>query len=480
MKTRLFNFNEFEQTVYESNNYINDEAFSFLTEEEEKAVVPPATPEEDVVVDPETGKPKSVKSILTLFTKVDKKNKEEVSENEDLWEEAGKPVVNTLKIVKLGEQSDRVKVIQEALKINANGIFDKATLVAVKKFQKDNALKVDGKVGPQTYGKMLEVTMNDKSEIEKAMEEFKKLASKGSQEVNVIITDPRFYELFERVTTINVNGKIYVILVPKKDAKEKAEKMKADGFIKSGFEWLLKAAEFVGKAIIYTTAGVFAVALGVASAMISGAASIIGAAAKGAISVVGDVLSGLAQVAEFAYAKTAEAMSAVAEAGEKYWKGFVQLCAKTWTAAKDTAAKACMAFLGAVGSVVKAAGTALLTIGKVALGVAVLATEAVVVGIKAAIGTAASAADAAVKGVKWLAKKGEEAAKAVADLAKKGYQAAVDATKAAGEAVLAGIAWAGDAVTNAIGAGLKAAGAALTAAGGWMEGLIQESEDLAY
>lgn len=476
MRTRLFSFNEFEQTVYESNNYINDEAFSFLTEEEEKAVTPPATPEEETVIDPATGKPKSIKSILSLFTKIDKENKEQVAESEEEIQEAE---VNTLKIVKLGEQSDRVKKIQEALKINQSGIFDKATLVAVKTFQKENGLKVDGKVGPQTYGKMLEITLGDKAEAEKALEEFKKMGTKGSQEVNVIITDPRFYELFEKVTTINIEGKIYVILVPKKDALEKAQKMKADGFIKSGFEWLLKAAEFVGKAVIYTAAGVVSVALGVASAMISGAMSIIGAAAKGTISVVGDILSGLAQIAEFAYKKTAEAMSAVVAGAQNYWKGFVQTCSKAWVKTKENAAKACMAFLGAVGSVVKAAGTALLFVGQVALGVAVLATEAVVAGIKAAIGGAKSAAEAAVAGVKWLAKKGAEAAKEVADLAKRGYQAAVDATKAAGAAVVAGLAWAGDAVTNAIGAGMKAAGAAMTAAGQWLEDLF-EGEEFAY
>jgi hypothetical protein len=326
---------------------------------------------------------------------------------------------------------------------------------------------------------MLELTISDKSEIEKAMEEFKKLAPKGSEAVNVIITDPRFYEMFEKVTTINVNGKIYVILVPKEGAKEKAEKMKADGFIKSGFEWLLKVAEFVGKAVVYTSVGITAVALGVASAMISGAASIIGAVAKGAVSVIGDVLSGLAQVAEFAYTKTAEAMSAVVDTAEELWKGFANLCAKTWNNVKNNAAKACTAFLGAVGSIAKTIGKAIVFLGAVTIGIVVGVTEIVVKGIKAAIGAATSAADAAVKGVKWLAKKGEEAAKAVADLARKGYQQAVAATKAAGQAVLAGMKWAGDAVTNVIGAGLKAAGAALTAAGQWMEDLF-ESEDFAY
>lgn len=480
MKTRLFSFNEFEKAIYESNNYINNEAFSFLTEEEEgKAVVPPATSEEEVVVDPKTGKPKSIESILTLFTKLEKENKEAVLENEDLWEEAGKPTVNTLKIVKLGEKSDRVKVIQEALKINPNGVFDKVTYAAVVKFQKENGLKVDGKVGPQTYGKILELTMDDKSEIEKAMEEFKKMTPKGSNEVSIIMTDPRFYEMFEKVTAVNIGGTIYVILVPKKDAKEKAEKMKAEGFIKSGFEWLLKAAEFAGKAIVYTAAGVFSVALGVASAMVSGAASVIGAVAKGTISVVGDILTGLAQVAEFAYTKTTEAMSKVVAGAQNFWRGFVSVCAKTWAKTKENAAKASMAFLGAVGSVVKAVGTAVAFLGTVAIGAVVLAVKGVVAGIEAAIGAAKSASDAAVAGVKWLAKKGEEAAKAVADLAKKGYQAAVAATQAAGNVVLSGMAWAGDAVTNAIGNGLKVAGAALTAAGEWMEGLF-ESEGFAY
>ena len=58
-------------------------------------------------------------------------------------------------VAKLGTKGDTIKAIQQDLKalgykVSTDGVFGKETEAAVKKFQKDNGLQVDGKVGNQT------------------------------------------------------------------------------------------------------------------------------------------------------------------------------------------------------------------------------------------------------------------------------------------------------------------------------------------
>lgn len=53
-------------------------------------------------------------------------------------------------IVKRGSKGDAVKVIQERLEVEANGIFDSQIEAAVKTFQRSKGLKIDGIVGPIT------------------------------------------------------------------------------------------------------------------------------------------------------------------------------------------------------------------------------------------------------------------------------------------------------------------------------------------
>ena len=54
-------------------------------------------------------------------------------------------------ILKLGNRSDYVKELQEALGIWVDGDFGPKTEKAVKQFQKENELTVDGIVGPATW-----------------------------------------------------------------------------------------------------------------------------------------------------------------------------------------------------------------------------------------------------------------------------------------------------------------------------------------
>ena len=54
-------------------------------------------------------------------------------------------------LLKKGSKGQEVKQLQSALGIGADGVFGSGTEAAVKKFQKDNGLDVDGMVGNRTW-----------------------------------------------------------------------------------------------------------------------------------------------------------------------------------------------------------------------------------------------------------------------------------------------------------------------------------------
>ena len=59
-------------------------------------------------------------------------------------------------ILKKGSKGDKVRQLQLALGITADGIFGSATESAVKKFQKEHGLFTDGIVGPKTMDMLSE------------------------------------------------------------------------------------------------------------------------------------------------------------------------------------------------------------------------------------------------------------------------------------------------------------------------------------
>ncbi|MCM1217040.1 MAG: peptidoglycan-binding protein [Lachnospiraceae bacterium] len=59
-------------------------------------------------------------------------------------------------LLKKGSKGEDVKTLQKLLGVDVDGIFGSKTEAAVKEFQQKNKLKVDGKVGPETWGKLLE------------------------------------------------------------------------------------------------------------------------------------------------------------------------------------------------------------------------------------------------------------------------------------------------------------------------------------
>lgn len=77
---------------------------------------------------------------------------------------AGPKTLNSAPLLKSGSKGGTVVVLQERLKTlgyyksNPTGTFDKTTLEAVKKFQKDKKLSVDGIVGKNTWSKLLNLS----------------------------------------------------------------------------------------------------------------------------------------------------------------------------------------------------------------------------------------------------------------------------------------------------------------------------------
>ena len=73
-------------------------------------------------------------------------------------------------VYKRGSIGEQVKQIQKALGIKVDGIFGKGTEDAVKKFQGENYLTADGKVGPKTMKILMEKMDTDLSVIIKPKE----------------------------------------------------------------------------------------------------------------------------------------------------------------------------------------------------------------------------------------------------------------------------------------------------------------------
>ena len=74
------------------------------------------------------------------------------------WLSCGKPQYSNHstawpgKLLVLGSHNDAVRRMQKKLDISADGIFGKKTLAAVKDFQHDHKLTVDGQAGLKTWG----------------------------------------------------------------------------------------------------------------------------------------------------------------------------------------------------------------------------------------------------------------------------------------------------------------------------------------
>jgi peptidoglycan hydrolase-like protein with peptidoglycan-binding domain len=422
----MLSFSEFEG-LYESYGLNTAEGYQNLMLME--AEIPPATPAKALAVPTKTAdaeKKETVEDIFAIFKKLDNKAEGNQSISEETPAGTTKAPVNEFKLIRFGEESGRVKILQKSLGIKETGEFDKATLTAVKKFQKDNGLRVDGLVGPQTYTKILEIIqkITDKAKID---EEIAKIVNLS---IN-LIEDPRYYGIFESTTIVTINNKTYIICVPAKDASQKVEGLKKEGAIGSGFEWIEQAGQAVGKAIAYTLLGPVVLTMAVAKGIISAGHTVMNYVAEGAANVFSSVVHGLGQVASWVLHAPQVAWNTVKATGEALFSGFCTLAA---TAVKGVqkAGEALVAVASAIGTGIKSAVGATAELVKKAGQVAWGAIKTVGQGVIKAWQGLAAAEKAGMDALKSAVKTGVTY---LANTAKTVYNGAKTVVKAVGNAI---------------------------------------------
>jgi peptidoglycan hydrolase-like protein with peptidoglycan-binding domain len=380
---------------------------------------------------------------------------------------------NTLKIAKMGEESDRVKEIQKTLGLEPTGKFDKATKAAVEAFQteqkKSNSeIIVDGKVGVQTFGLLLKVKkgLTDESEIEKQLEAFRKA---GKNVISVgkgksIALDPRFYDVFERIEIITNNGTTYVVATPKSDAAEKVEGLKKDNLIGAGFEWLLAAPLAVGKALVYTAVGVTVIGLEVSKAMVNGAIAAGAYVGEKVMSLASNVFYGIGQVAKWANSAASNVWANVkqgANAALGVWKGFTNKAKEVLKASGE----GILAFAASVSASFTKASQAFRSFTHQAI---------------MSVGKALNYAWEKTKDLGSLVKSGltkiGDGVKAIVNKVQTAYTAVVDRAKSITNAVVGGIKSAGQGVINVAKSAVGVVGSTFTAFGNWLTGLSESLE----
>ena len=404
---QVLNFNEFER-LYESYN------FDFINEAADVLFTP-----DDLTVDPA-----ELETVLAPEGATGAKPVEEALDTK-----AFSPI-------KVGEKSDRVKQLQKDLKLPAkeqDGVFGKGTEDKVKKFQGDNKLTIDGKVGVQTLRKMLELN-GDKNAEATITTKYKYTDVKTAAQATAVKIDPALLELFD-VTLVSNGTEQFVVMVPKKNIAEKAKTLDAKF---KGLEWLKAAARAVGTggmALIYTATGVTLVTLAYAKAIISA----LGSAAKfvvgGAVYVIGAVVQGLQTVANWAAKQGKAAYQTVSKAFDELFTRFCNGFAKV----AKSSVQAYTAFM-----------TGLQTAGFVLTGMALKAFKAISkqlsAGIKVIVDGAKDAAAFIKAGMDSIAKQGAEALASfkkevqagwatVTTTTQKAWNGAKTAVKASGEAV---------------------------------------------
>lgn len=405
---QVLKFNEFER-LYESYdfNFINEAADVLFTPDD--LTVDPAELEASLAPEGATG----AKPV----------------------EEALDP--KTFSPIKVGEKSDRVKQLQKDLKLSAkeqDGVFGKGTEDKVKKFQSDNKLTVDGKVGVQTLRKMLELN-GDKNAEATITTKYKYTDVKTAAQATAVKIDPALLELFD-VTLVSNGTEQFVIMVPKKNIAEKAKNLKAKF---KGLEWLeaaVRAVSTSGMALIYTATGVTLLTLAAAKAMISSLASAAKFIVGGAAYVIGAVVQGLQTVANWAAKQGKAAYQTVSKAFDELFTRFCNGFAKIAKASTQ----AFTAFM-----------TGLQTAGLVLTGMALKAFKAVSkqlsAGVKVIVDGAKDAAAFIKAGMDSIAKQGAEALASfkkevqagwatVTTTTQKAWNGAKTAVKASGEAVV--------------------------------------------
>ena len=402
MENRLLSFNEFE-TLYES--------FGFIAEAE----VPDFTPLKTTI---------SAEDLTSLF------GGKMVDEAFD---------AKAFSPMRKGENSERVKQLQKDLGLpdfgKYNGMFGATTEKAVKDFQTKYKLTVDGKVGVQTLRKMLELK-GDKTPDKTIEAKYLKITTPG--QANAAGIDPELLKLYD-ITIVNNGEKQYVILIPKKDAAAKAKALQSKGSFK-GFEWLAEGVKYIGKALIYTVAGVTLITLDIAKAIISGIASAAKFVAGGVAYVMGAAIQGIVNIGKWIGKKGKEAYAKISQAGNALWDGFCKGFAKV----AKSSVEAFTAFM-----------TGVKAVAYTATGIALAAFKAVATllspAVKAIVQGAKDAGAFISNGAAWIAKNVKNGAIAFKNSVVAGWEATKKATQNAWNGAKTAAKSAGDAMYKAAG-----------------------------
>jgi hypothetical protein len=457
-----------------ANNILSFDQFANLYEQEKTGIKPEAAPVTDKVIDDEGEPILDLSSIISVIKDNAKKEvtvkKEEAPVKEGKIFEAVPEKVNTLKVAKSGENSERVKDIQKYLGLKVDGNFGDLTKKAVMDFQKENSIVVDGKVGTQTYGKILAVKagIKDDKEIERLKSLFVGGAKKPEDKktsiktADTILGDPRLSELFESVSVVTIDGVTRVVCIPKADAPSKIEEMKKAQKIGENVIWLEHVAKSVGKGIIFTAGACVIVPLAVAQYSINSAIAVIGYVGKGAVSVVTSVIHGIGQISHWIADKTVAIYKTVSTKVVEFVKNFTTgVCnlIKNVKAGLVAFAAAAAHFLVKVDKLIIEAALTII----IAMGATLIVAWKGITKIT----------ELAATGVKFLAKEAKGEYDKMKTNIENGYTKAKDVANKAAAAVDSGLKYVGDEAKSSFKAGAKTMATFLVNSGNWINSLAE-------
>jgi N-acetylmuramoyl-L-alanine amidase len=116
-------------------------------------------------------------------------------------------------ILRKGSRGSRVRELQKVLGLNPDGIFGSATEAAVRKFQQENKLKVDGLVGPKTWEILLK---KEEVKVTPIYKEEDKSEDFSDPEEEMVVDDikeaqptcPNVIELINLINKANITRKV--------------------------------------------------------------------------------------------------------------------------------------------------------------------------------------------------------------------------------------------------------------------------------
>ncbi len=114
-----------------------------------------------------------------------------------------------MELLKKGSRGDKVKEIQMALGLNADGIFGQKTEDAVKEFQKNNKLSADGIVGNKTWNKLFSSEMKKLKKSTRNIKEIIIHCSDTPEGKDFTVKDIRLWHLERGFSDIGYHYVVY-------------------------------------------------------------------------------------------------------------------------------------------------------------------------------------------------------------------------------------------------------------------------------